>query len=118
MRHSAMVMVMLVLVMGVAAGCSISSRATDFSGLKNINGDKVNHIHTRNWAVNLFIANPLWGDATLQNTVKDFTAEAKKAGATKVSIADSSEKVFWWALPPFTLILTPVVTSVSGDAIP
>jgi len=118
MRHSAMVMVMLLLVMGVAAGCSISSRATDFSGLKNINGDKVNHIHTRNWAVNLFVAQPLIGDATLQNTVKDFTAEAKKAGATKVSIADSSEKVFWWALPPFTLILTPVVTSVSGDAIP
>jgi hypothetical protein len=118
MRHFAMVMVMLVLVMGVAAGCSISSRATDFNGLKGITGDKITHIHTRNWAVNLFIAKPLWGDATLHNTVKDLTKEAKATGATKFSISDSSEKVFWWALPPFTFILTPVVTSVSGDAIP
>jgi len=118
MRHSAMVMVMLVLVMGVTAGCSISNRATDFSGLKGMDGDKLTHVHTRNWAVNLFVAQPIIGDATLQNTVKSFTEEVKKTGATKVRIVNSSEKVFWWALPPFTFILTPVVTSVSGDAIP
>ena len=116
MRYSAMTM--LVLVMGVAAGCSISSKATDFNGLKGLDGDKVTHINTRNYAVHLLITRPLFGDATLQNTVKDFTKEAKAAGATKVRIVQSNEKVFWWILPPFTLILTPVTTDVAGDAIP
>ena len=118
MRHSAMVMVMLVLVMGVAAGCSISSRATDFSGLKGMDGDKLTHINTRNYAVHLFVTTPLWGDATLQNTVKSFTEEAKKTGATKVRIVQSNEFTLWYLLPPLTLIFTPVTVDVSGDAIP
>ncbi len=118
MRHSAMAIVMLALVMGAAAGCSISSKATDFSGMKGMDGDKVTHINTRNYAVHAFITNPLWGDATLQNTVKDFTEEAKKTGATKVRIVQSNETTMWWLLPPLTLILTPVTTDVAGDAIP
>jgi hypothetical protein len=115
MRYSAMTI--LVLVMGVAAGCSISSRATDFSGLKGLDGDKVTHINTRNYAVHLFITKPLFGDATLQNTVKEFTEEAKKTGATKVRIVQSDEWTMWYLLPPLTLIFTPVTVDVAGDAI-
>ena len=115
MRYSAMTM--LVLVMGVAAGCSISSKATDFSGLKGLDGDKVTHINTRNYAVHLFITKPLWGDATLQNTVKNFTEEAKKTGASKVRIVQSDEWTMWYLLPPLTLIFTPVTVDVAGDAI-
>ena len=115
MRYSAMTM--LVLVMGVAAGCSISSRGTDFSGLKGLDGDKVTHINTRNYAVHLFITKPLFGDATLQNTVKNFTEEAKKTGATKVRIVQSDEWTMWYLLPPLTLLFTPVTVDVAGDAI-
>jgi hypothetical protein len=115
MRYSAMTM--LVLVMGVAAGCSISSKATDFSGLKGLDGDKVTHINTRNYAVHLFITKPLFGDATLQNTVKNFTEEAKKTGASKVRIVQSDEWTMWYLLPPLTLLFTPVTVDVAGDAI-
>ena len=116
MRYSATAM--LVLIMGVAAGCSISSKATDFSGLRGLDGDKVTHINTRNYAVHLFITKPLFGDATLQNTVKNFTEEAQKTGATKVRIVQSNETTMWWLLPPLTLLLTPVTVDVAGDAIP
>jgi hypothetical protein len=115
MRYSAMTM--LVLVMGVATGCSISSIGTDFSGLKGLDGDKVTHINTRNYAVHLFLTKPLFGDATLQNTVKSFTEEAKKTGATKVRIVQSDEWTLWYLLPPLTLIFTPVTVDVAGDAI-
>jgi hypothetical protein len=115
MRYSAMTM--LVLVMGVATGCSISSIGTDFSGLKGLDGDKVTHINTRNYAVHLFLTKPLFGDATLQNTVKSFTEEAKKTGATKVRIVQSDEWTLWYLLPPLTLLFTPVTVDVAGDAI-
>lgn len=118
MKYSAMVMVLLLLVMGAAAGCSISSHATDFSGLKGMDGDKVTHINTRNYAVHFLIEHPMIGDATLQNTVKDFTAEAKKTGATKVRIVQSNETTMWWLFPPLTFIFIPVTTDVAGDAIP
>jgi hypothetical protein len=116
MRYFAMAM--FALIMGAAAGCSISSKATDFSGLKGLDGDKVTHINTRNYAVHAFITKPLFGDATLQNTVKNFTEEAKKNGATKVRIVQSNETTMWWLLPPLTLLLTPVTVDVAGDAIP
>ena len=115
MRYSAMTM--LVLVMGVAAGCSISSTASDLRGIKGVDGDKLTHINTRNYAIHLFMTKPLWGDATLNATVQSFADEAKKAGATKVRIVQSDENTMWYLIPVLGFIFTPVATNVAGDAL-
>jgi hypothetical protein len=113
MRHLTM---LLVLVMGVATGCSISSQATDLRGMKGVDGDKLTHINTRNYAIHLFMTKPLWGNATLQSTVQSFADEAKKAGATKVRIVQSDETTMWYLIPLLGFIFTPVTTVVAGDA--
>ncbi len=115
MRYSAMAM--LVLVMGVAAGCSISSTASDLRGIKGMDGDKLTHINTRNYAIHLFMTKPLWGDATLNTTVQSFADEAKKVGATKVRIVQSDETTMWYLIPVLGFIFTPVSTNVAGDAL-
>ena len=115
MRYSAMMM--LVLVMGVAAGCSISSTASDLRGIKGVDGDKLTHINTRNYAIHLFMTKPLWGDATLNTTVQSFADEAKKVGATKVRIVQSDENTMWYLIPVLGFIFTPVATNVAGDAL-
>jgi hypothetical protein len=115
MRYSAMTM--LVLVMGVAAGCSISSTASDLRGIKGVDGDKLTHINTRNYAIHLFMTKPLWGDATLNATVQSFADEAKKVGATKVRIVQSDEATMWYLVPVLGFIFTPVATNVAGDAL-
>ena len=115
MRYSAMAM--LVLVMGVGAGCSISSTATDLRGIKGVDGDKLTHINTRNYAIHLFMTKPIWGDATLHNTVQSFADEAKKVGATKVRIVQSDEATMWYLIPVLGFIFTPVATNVAGDAL-
>jgi hypothetical protein len=115
MRYSAMTM--LVLIMGVAAGCSISSTASDLRGIKGVDGDKLTHINTRNYAIHLFMTKPLWGDATLNTTVQSFADEAKKHGATKVRIVQSDEATMWYLIPILGFIFTPVATNVAGDAI-
>lgn len=115
MRYSAMTM--LVLVMGVAAGCSISSTASDLRGIKGMDGDKLTHINTRNYAIHLFMTKPLWGDATLNSTVQSFADEAKKHGATKVRIVQSDESTMWYLIPVLGFIFTPVATNVAGDAL-
>ena len=115
MRYSAMTM--LVLIMGVAAGCSISSTATDLRGIKGVDGDKLTHINTRNYAIHLFMTKPLWGDATLNTTVQSFADEAKKHGATKVRIVQSDEATMWYLIPVLGFIFTPVATNVAGDAL-
>ncbi len=115
MRYSAMAM--LVLVMGVAAGCSISSTASDLRGIKGMDGDKLTHINTRNYAIHLFMTKPLWGDATLNSTVQSFADEAKKHGATKVRIVQSDESTMWYLIPIIGFIFTPIATNVAGDAL-
>jgi hypothetical protein len=115
MRYS--VMMMLALVMGVAAGCSISSTASDLRGIKGMDGDKLTHINTRNYAIHLFMTKPLWGDATLNTTVQSFADEAKKHGATKVRIVQSDENTMWYLIPVLGFIFTPVATNVAGDAL-
>ena len=115
MRYSAMMM--LVLVMGVAAGCSISSTASDLRGIKGMDGDKLTHINTRNYAIHLFMTKPIWGDATLNTTVQSFADEAKKVGATKVRIVQSDESTMWYLIPVLGFIFTPVATNVAGDAL-
>lgn len=108
---------MLILVLGVAAGCSISSTASDLRGIKGVDGDKLTHINTRNYAIHLFMTKPLWGDASLNATVQSFADEAKKAGATKVRIVQSDESTMWYFPPLLGFIFTPVYTNVAGDAL-
>lgn len=115
MRYSAIAM--LVFVMGVAAGCAITDSASDLRGIKGMDGDKLTHINTRNYAVHLFMTKPLIGDATLNTTVQHFADEAKKHGATKVRIVQSDASVMWYFPPILGFIFTPVYSSVAGDAL-
>lgn len=115
MRYTAMVM--LVLFMGVVAGCSISDKASDLRGIKGVDGDRLIHINTRNFAIHLFMTKPIWGDATLNATVQAFADEAKKEGASKVRIVQSEESVMWYFPPILGFIFTPVYANVAGDAL-
>ena len=118
MRYSSYsAIAMLVCIMGVGAGCSISSTATDLRGIKGIDGAKLTHINTRNYAIHLFMEKPIWGDATLHATVQSFADEAKKVGATKVRIVQSDENTMWYLVPILGFIFTPVATNVAGDAL-
>jgi hypothetical protein len=115
MRYSAMAM--LVLVVGVGAGCSITDTAADLRGIKGMDGDRLTHINTRSYAINLFMTKPILGDASLNATVQNFADEAKKHGATKVRIVQSEESVMWYFPPLLGFIFTPVYSSVAGDAL-
>jgi len=110
-------MAMLVCVMGVAAGCSITDTASDLRGIKGVDGDKLTHINTRNYAINLFMSKPLIGDASLDATVQSFADQARKLGATKVRIVQSDQTVLWWFPPVLGFIFTPVASNVAGDAL-
>ena len=104
-------------VMTSMTGCSSSTVARDFSGLSTPAG-KASHISTSNVAVHLMLGQkPVWGDASLEKTVADFTAAAKAQGANKVSIAQSSVTKWWFIFFPFTLFVTPVTSNVAGDAV-
>ena len=106
----------LVLVLAVFSGCSTTTVAKDFNGLGTPAGKAV-HVSTSNIALHLLMNKPLAGDASLEKTVADFTAAAKQEGASKVQIVQSSSSKLWYLFFPITLVVTPVVSNVAGDAI-
>lgn len=110
-------LVVLVCCLMIVTGCSSTKMATDFNGLSTPNGG-AKHLSTSNIAIHLMLGkNPVWGNASLEKTVADFTAAAKAEGASKVRIVQSSSQAWWFLLFPFTLLVTPVTSNVAGDAI-
>ncbi len=110
----------LVLILSVAflAGCGSTTKATDFNNLTTPSGKPVAHLNTSNIAIHLMLGeNPVWGDASLEKTVADFTAAAKATGASKVRIVQSSQRNWWFIFFPISLLVTPVTSNVAGDAI-
>ena len=112
------IMAIFLSVLFVFAGCSSTKVAKDFNGLSSPDGQVIGHLSTSNMAVHLMMGKkPVWGDASLEKTVSDFTAAAKANGASKVRIVQSSNQAWWFLFFPFTLFVTPVTSNVAGEAI-
>ena len=99
------------------SGCALTSRAPDFSGLKDVEGSDAVHINMTKVALHFGVVVPFIGDASLEGAVRDFTKEAKKEGAERVRIVQSDETTLWWILPPVSFVLTPRFTNVAGEAL-
>jgi hypothetical protein len=109
--------ILIFLLLFETAGCAGSSKMTDYEGMTTPYGRPLAHIHTTRVAFHLFTRFPLFGNASVHRATHDFMMQAKSLGATKINI-DHTERVnYWFGFPPFTFLLTPVISSVSGDAL-
>ena len=99
------------------SGCALTSRAPDFSGLKDVEGSDAVHINMTKVALHFAVVQPFIGDASLKGAVRDFTKEAKNEGAERVRIVQSDETTLWWILPPISFLFTPKFTNVAGEAL-
>jgi CRISPR/Cas system CMR subunit Cmr6 (Cas7 group RAMP superfamily) len=99
------------------SGCALTSRAPDFSGLKDIDGSDAVHINMTKVALHFAVVEPFIGDASLKGAVREFTEEARKEGAERVRIVQSDETTLWWILPPVSFLFTPKFTNVAGEAL-
>ncbi len=107
-----------VLIVTLLSACSSTTVAKDFNGLATTEGQPIGHLSTSNMAVHLLVGKkPVWGNASLEQTVADFTAAAKSHNASKVHIVQSSQHKLWFLFFPFTLLVTPVFSNVAGEAI-
>ena len=105
-----------ILLLLALSGCALTSKAPDFSGLKDVEGSDAVHINMTKAAGHFAVVVPFIGDASLEGAVRDFTEEAKREGAERVRIVQSNETTLW-ILPPVSFLLTPRFTNVAGEAL-
>lgn len=119
MKHSTLTLSFLALAVAFAAtGCSSTKTSSSWNGLGTPDGTPVAHVSTSNMALHfLFGRDPIVGNASLDQTVNDYTAAVKATGASKTRIVQSSSRAWWFVFPPFSFFVTPVTSNVAGDAI-
>ena len=119
MKQSTRILSFLALAVAfAAAGCSSTKQSKAWNGLSSPDGTPLAHVSTSNVALHFLMGrDPIVGNASLDQTVNDFTAAVKATGASKVRIVQSSSRAWWFAFPPFSFFITPVTSNVAGDAI-
>ena len=106
--------VLAALVLGLTSSCVTHSHAMDFNGVPGPRGYPVEFQKTTSYSLNLLFIIPLLGDSSREETVAEFTKEAKERGAKRVYLESTSSSTYWYIFPPLSFFIHPVETSVEG----
>ncbi len=79
------------------------------------NGKPVYVKSTTNVGVNGAVFIPLIGSTNIDRMVADLTKEIAEENGNNVRLIETDTEIYWYGFPPFTWIVTPVVTTVTAD---
>jgi hypothetical protein len=99
-------------------GCAIRSTARDWNGLKGLDDQPTYYTSTTKVGIKLLIVIPFIGDMGISGLTKDLTADIKKEGGNDVRIVEGTSESYFYGWPPFTWIITPVLSTVSAEYTP
>jgi hypothetical protein len=96
-------------------GCTFSSTATHWNGCVGPDGRPVYVMTHTNVGVNLLIIIPTLGRSSLPDEIDKLTEQIATEKGDNVRMVESSSENYWYGFAPFTWVLTPVITTVSGE---
>ena len=103
------------MLVGLLSSCTFHSTARHFNGRVGPNGKHVYVKSTTNVGFNFAIALRLFGATEIDSMVSEMTAGIAEENGNTVRIIESSTENYWYGFPPFTWIITPVITTVTAD---
>jgi hypothetical protein len=68
--------------------------------------------------VRLLIVVPFLGDMGISGLTRDLTRKIKEEGGNQVRIVQGDSEAYFYGWPPFTWIVTPVVSTVAAEYYP
>lgn len=96
-------------------GCAFHSTASHWNGRVGPNGEPVFVKSTSSVGFNLFVLIKLVGGTNIDGMIDEMTGNIAAEGGDRVRVIQSSTENYWYGFPPFTWILTPVITTVAAD---
>lgn len=97
------------------SSCAFHSTATRWNGMVGPEGEPIYVKSTTNVGLNLLVLLKLLGGVDTQGMIDELTEEISEEGGNHVRIIQSSTENYWYGFPPFTWVLTPVITTVAAD---
>ena len=107
--------VSVLFLLATLTSCTLHSTATHWNGRVGADGKPVQVKSTKNVGVNAAVVIPLLGSTSIDKMVNDLTAEIASENGDRVRLIETDTEVYWYGFPPFTWIITPVVTTVTAD---
>lgn len=105
----------LLLACAFATGCTLPSTSRTWNGVVGPAGKPVYVKSHTNVGINIGIFIPFLGATTLPKQIDQFTKEIEAEDGDFVRMIETSKENYWYGFPPFTWILTPVITTVTAD---
>lgn len=105
----------LLVAVAFATGCTLPSTSTRWNGLVGPHGKPVYVKSHTNIGLNLAIFVPFLGSTTLSKQIDELTQEIADENGDVVRMIESAKENYWYGFPPFTWIVTPVITTVTAD---
>ncbi|MEM7200539.1 MAG: hypothetical protein AAF628_09760 [Planctomycetota bacterium] len=105
----------LFLALLVLSSCAFHSSAKRWNGRIGADGKPIYVHSTTNVGFNLGIVLPVFGSTTIGAMVDSMTQEIAETDGDRVRIIESAAENYWYGFPPFTWILTPVITTVTSE---
>lgn len=100
------------------AGCTLHSTATHWHGRTGPDGQPLFVRTTTIYGLNLLFVLPLLGDTRTDNLVDAATERLAGDDSNRVRVVETESANYWYAIPPLTWLVTPVVGSVSIEYTP
>jgi hypothetical protein len=102
----------------LCSGCTFYSKAKDWNKLSGLDRMPTTYITTTKIGLNLLVIVPFMGDMGIGGMVRDMTAEIQEEGGNEVRIVQGGSENYWYGWPPFTWIVTPVISTVAAEYTP
>ncbi|MCA8950950.1 MAG: hypothetical protein KDE27_15710 [Planctomycetes bacterium] len=101
--------------LALTSACSFHSVATHWNERVGPNGQPVYVRTVTNIGINLAVILPVLGNTTIDTMIGEMTREIAERGGDRVRVIQTTSENYWHGFPPFTWIVTPVITDVSVE---
>lgn len=97
----------------LCSGCAFHSTATHWNGRTDPEGRPMFVKTTTNIGINVAIILPLLGNTSIDAMLDETSGEIARKDGNRLRVIQTNTENYWYGFPPFTWILTPVITDVA-----
>ena len=96
-------------------GCAFHSTASHWNGRVGANGRPIFVKTSTNLAINLAVIVPFLGNTSMDDLIDETTDEVAEKNGDRLRVIQSSSENYWYGFPPFTWVITPVLTDIAVE---
>jgi hypothetical protein len=95
--------------------CTTSEKATRFNGMPTAEAKPDHYLRTTSYGLNALVFIPIRRNAEFPEALESFSDIARKNKGSKFRIIQKETSKWFLILPPFSFIVTPVITEIVGE---